>query len=348
MEFLYDHTGVFAVKHNNATYFYRKDAQANIVALLDSNGSVVVKYGYDAWGNCKVLNASGLEITDDTHIGILNPFRYRSYYFDTETGFYFLKTRYYDPEIGRFMTIDDLSYLDPDSINGLNLYAYCGNNPVLNIDPTGHSFVAALVIFAIGSLISWGLSELFGAQIAGGISSIAGGGTAISTGISLCAFGPWGIAAGVVLMIAGGLTVAFGTNEIVSGITGNNYIRDAIGHNLYDGLYFGLNIFSSVGSLAGNIGMTYASNKILANVMQNPQAIQNYSRFQFETYARYSSQWTLKPSKNGKGMRALSNINTGNSIRYGYGINNAEHYFGDYYWIVANGFGKYRFPFIGR
>ena len=72
MEFLYDHTGVFAVKHNNATYFYRKDAQANIVALLDNNGSVVVKYRYDAWGNGKVLNASDTEITDTNNIGILN------------------------------------------------------------------------------------------------------------------------------------------------------------------------------------------------------------------------------------------------------------------------------------
>ena len=63
LEFLYDHTGVFAVKHNGSTYFYRKDAQANIVALLDNTGAVVVKYKYDAWGNCKVLNASGVEIT---------------------------------------------------------------------------------------------------------------------------------------------------------------------------------------------------------------------------------------------------------------------------------------------
>ena len=137
MEFLYDHSGVFALKYNGSTYFYRKDAQANIVALLDSNGSVVVKYGYDAWGNCKVLNANGVEITDNTHIGILNPFRYRSYYYDHGIGLYFLKTRYYDPQIGRFMTIDDLSFLDPESINGLNLYAYCGNNPVMGYDPNG-------------------------------------------------------------------------------------------------------------------------------------------------------------------------------------------------------------------
>ena len=113
----------------------------------------MVKYKCDAWGNCKVLNASGVEITDDTHIGILNPFRYRSYYLDTETGFYFLKTRYYDPEIGRFMTIDDIGYLDPESINGLNLYAYCGNNPVNCIDRTGqfwdYIFDAVFLVWSV-------------------------------------------------------------------------------------------------------------------------------------------------------------------------------------------------------
>ena len=132
LEFLYDHTGVFAVKYNNSTYYYRKNAQNDIIALLDNSASVVVKYNYDAWGNC-VIDAS----TTNTTLANLNPFRYRSYYFDTETNLYFLKTRYYDPQIGRFITIDDISYLDPESINGLNLYAYCGNNPVMGYDPSG-------------------------------------------------------------------------------------------------------------------------------------------------------------------------------------------------------------------
>ena len=59
---------------------------------------------------------------------------------DTETDLYFLKTRYYDPVVGRFITIDDTSYLAPDTINGLNLYAYCGNNPVMRVDPNGNFF----------------------------------------------------------------------------------------------------------------------------------------------------------------------------------------------------------------
>ena len=155
LEFLYDHTGIFAIKYNNSTYFYRKNAQQDVIALLDNTGKVVVKYRYDAWGKCQTT------VTDDnaSMIAELNPFRYRSYYYDTETGFYFLQTRYYDPEIGRFMTIDDVSYLDPESINGLNLYAYCLNNPVKYSDKIGKFAISTILIgcliaFVIGSAVS--------------------------------------------------------------------------------------------------------------------------------------------------------------------------------------------------
>lgn len=123
LEFFYDHTGVAGVKYDNKTYVYRKDVQGNIIALLDSNGIVVVKYVYDGWGN------HGIEVVDSAceTIANLNPFRYRSYYFDTETELYFLKTRYYDPEIGRFMTIDDISYLNVGIINALNIYTLALN-----------------------------------------------------------------------------------------------------------------------------------------------------------------------------------------------------------------------------
>ena len=137
MEFLYDHSGIFAVKYNNSTYFYRKNAQNDIISLLDIDGNTVVKYKYDAWGNTKVLDANGTEITDSTHIGILNPFRYRSYYYDTETGLYYLKARYYDFETGRFISQDSIDFIVPNHIMGLNLYAYCYNNPIKYIDKTG-------------------------------------------------------------------------------------------------------------------------------------------------------------------------------------------------------------------
>ena len=98
----------------------------------------MVEYIYDAWGNHKV---SGRKAST---IGSLNPFRYRSYFYDTETGLYYLQTRYYDPAVGRFLNMDSVRYADPESINGLNLYAYCNNNPVMNVDPTGE-FVSTVL-----------------------------------------------------------------------------------------------------------------------------------------------------------------------------------------------------------
>ncbi len=65
---------------------------------------------------------------------------YKGYYYDVETGLYYLNSRYYDPEVGRFISADDISYLDPESINRLNLYSYCGNNPIMRVDPSGHTW----------------------------------------------------------------------------------------------------------------------------------------------------------------------------------------------------------------
>ena len=128
------------------------------MALIDNNGNAVIEYIYDVRVNHTVLIANGQEIdkSDVGHIGNKNPFRYRSYYFDTETELYYLKSRYYDPELGRFITIDDITYLDPETINGLNLYAYCGNNPIMRTDENGnawwHWLIGGLIIAAAAVL----------------------------------------------------------------------------------------------------------------------------------------------------------------------------------------------------
>ena len=108
----------------------------------------MVKYVYDAWGVCDTI------VLDENaaNIANLNPFRYRSYYLDTGLNLYYLKTRYYDPKIGRFITIDDISYLAPDTINGLNLYAYCLNNPVTYFDETGRFAEGLLFQFVVSAL----------------------------------------------------------------------------------------------------------------------------------------------------------------------------------------------------
>lgn len=92
---------------------------------------VLCRYEYDAWGNHKVYNASGSEISAEViNIGNINPIRYRGYYWDKEFGLYYLQSRYYDPKIGRFISADSVEYLESESVSGLNLYAYCGDNPV--------------------------------------------------------------------------------------------------------------------------------------------------------------------------------------------------------------------------
>ena len=216
------------------------------------------------------------------------------------------------------------------------MYAYCNNDSVNYYDPSGYSALLALGIFALSSLAMCSVSELFGAQIAGGIGSISGGATAISTGISLCAFGPWEIAAGVVLMAVGGLTIAFGANEIVDGITGTNYIQEWTdwSDEVYNGVYIGLNVASAVGSIAGTIGMRIAANNILNGIVKNPQKIQNYSTKRFGKIASKSS-WNYSSAKNRKGMRAVLNDK---AIRFNMNGTrfDAAHFYGNPYWVVSS------------
>ncbi len=141
LEFFYDSQGVAGFVYGSNSYYYKKDALGDIIAILDATGVTVTSYVYNVWGEHS--------ISGNMMMGELNPFRYRSYYYDTETCLYYLQTRYYDPVTCRFLNMDSIDYADPSSIGGLNLYAYCNNDPVNNIDPTGHAFLS---IF-LGSLI---------------------------------------------------------------------------------------------------------------------------------------------------------------------------------------------------
>ncbi len=89
----------------------------------------MVKYTYDAWDNFKKT------ICENCLVANLNPFVYKGYFFDEETKWYYLKSRYYDPSIRKFINADDINYLEPESLTGINLYSYCGNSPILGYDP---------------------------------------------------------------------------------------------------------------------------------------------------------------------------------------------------------------------
>ena len=132
LRFAYDGTAPITVTCNGTVYYYVTNLQGDVIAILDSTGTAVVQYTYDAWGNLL-----GDEPADDT-IGHLNPLRYRGYVYDQESGFYYCQSRYYDPGIGRFLNADSYASTG-QGLLGYNMFAYCGNNPVNYGDSSGTS-----------------------------------------------------------------------------------------------------------------------------------------------------------------------------------------------------------------
>ena len=131
IEFMFDSNGdYFGLEYNGTPYYYIKNLQGDVIAICNNAGNTVVTYEYDAWGKL-------VAYTDTTGFDLiaLNPIRYRSYYYDRETGFYYLKTRYYSPEICRFLSPDVL--IDNRGVNTQNLFAYCANNPINFVDSSG-------------------------------------------------------------------------------------------------------------------------------------------------------------------------------------------------------------------
>ena len=103
---------------------FQRNLQGDVVAIYDINGTLKAKYLYDAWGNCTISSE-----TTNYDVANANPIRYRGYYYDSDTGLYYCNARYYSPKWRRFISPDDTAYLDAESVNGLNLYCYCNNDP---------------------------------------------------------------------------------------------------------------------------------------------------------------------------------------------------------------------------
>ena len=153
VQFVYDTQGKpFMLRMNGKTdYFYLYNGLGDVTGLVDSSNQVVVRYQYNSWGK-----VTSTQDTSGVSLATLNPFRYRKYVYDPETGLYCLGSRYYDPEVGRFVNADDTDviFAKPQELGSKNLYAYCDNNPVAREDYAGEFPIPCIVGAVVGAVVS--------------------------------------------------------------------------------------------------------------------------------------------------------------------------------------------------
>lgn len=136
------------------SYYYTHNSRGDIVGIYNGAGELKAHYEYDAWGNViSITDNNGNAITSPNHIGNLNPFRYRGYYQDTETGLYYLMSRYYDAVTHRFINADGY-FQSGTSILEANTFAYCGNNPVSRADTGGDSWFSDIAATIVESALT--------------------------------------------------------------------------------------------------------------------------------------------------------------------------------------------------
>ena len=262
LTFLYDESGIIGVMYrqnggSQYCYYYHKNLQGDVVEIYNSSGTRVCEYAYDAWGNCTLVSGAVSGIAG------INPIRYRGYYYDRETKLYYLNARYYNPEWRRFISPDDTAYLDPETPNGLNLYAYCYNDPINYADPSGH-----MAFWLAAGLFVAGIGLIGGATYAG-ISSYNAGNTGCNLVGDIALGGLIGGVAGFVIGALGGAGAAalFAGNFMAEtatffagvtyafkmlsagGITATLYM---LGDNLINSVHYSTHVFWSGGEAPMN------------------------------------------------------------------------------------------------
>ena len=227
--FTYDPAGrPVSISDGNTRYYYVLNQQGDVVGLMNGNKKLVVEYIYDAWG--RLLSTTG---TLATTLGTNNPLRYRGYVYDTETGLYYLQSRYYNPTWGRFINADDPGYMGIDGTPvSYNLFAYCGNNPVMGCDPTGRFVItlssiitAAVTGFFVGAtaggVAGAAVAACNGTDIAAGFVSgfIGGGIMGAGAGVGTLFLAPLVVGESVAIGITGGATILSTGGAIAEGLT---------------------------------------------------------------------------------------------------------------------------------
>lgn len=135
--YLYDESGISGLSYNNVIYYFMKNVQGDVIGIFDSNYNIIAKYEYDSFGNIlSIKDYNNQDIVDSSNVAIVNPYRYRGYYYDREIDMYYLNYRYYNPKWGRFINPDN-AFTIIKSIMSPNLFIYCDNCPISKIDPEG-------------------------------------------------------------------------------------------------------------------------------------------------------------------------------------------------------------------
>ena len=301
--------------------------QGDVVGLINGNKQLVVEYYYDAWG--RLISTTGSLASS---LGANNPLRYRGYIYDTETGLYYLQSRYYNPTWGRFINADDPGYMGVDGTPvSYNLFAYCGNNPVMGFDPSG--------TFDWGSLFQ-------------GIGWLTTGVTALFVGLSVLTCGvatPLMVGAALLTTGAGALTAANGASEMGEAFTGYNVMRDGV----FQGNAAAYNAYAYSTATVAQVGTAICGGWLKANqtqiadhklqqIINDPNSISKYSTKQFEKIASQSS-WQCGPTRNLKGFRAIKGDY---AIRYSMNGTRFDtaHFYGKPYWVVSSALGKVKVP----
>lgn len=234
----------YSVQYDGEVYFYVLNAQGDVLGIVDSNGANVAIYAYDAWGN--VLSSSSSTLAQ------LNPLRYRGYVYDQETGLYYLQSRYYNPEWGRFISPDNYPTTG-QGVTGNNMFVYCGNNPVMRADSQGEfwNVIVGAVVGGAISFVSTLVSELVNNK--GEIDTDSWKKIGVSTAL--------GVAEGALVALCPAAAIAISAASSVTETAIHGVIDgDSVGKIVRDSLISG-----AIGAVAGSGGTEFVKGGKLMN-----------------------------------------------------------------------------------
>ncbi len=247
--YIYDDKGsIMGMIYGGSTYMFSKNLQGDVIGIYGPDRQLIAKYQYNAYGEITAItDANGNDISNNaSHIANINPFRYRGYYYDNETGFYYLQSRYYDPEVGRFINADDISVfaVEQGSLLQYNAFAYCLNDPISRADENGmwswpkwlKKAVAAVAVVAVVAVV---------AAVTVATAGVGSAAACVAVGAAK------GAAVG---MVTGAVTGATEGAIVHVATTGS---LDGVGKAMLDGAADGALTGSITGAVGGGINSPY-------------------------------------------------------------------------------------------